>query len=625
MKAETLLIALCVFFISSLYAQQSVKLDTTLFYIKPENRIEFQGRACLKGEAYLKDSLFENGIIEFDIWTDGEHAYPGIKFRFQPDGTCEHLYLRPHASGKDIAVQYAPSFKGETCWQLYHGKGFTTKYDLPRSRWMHFKVQISDHSATLFLDNKTTPVLEMDLVISSKQGQVIFETTGKETYFSNFKVEKTDFVGQKQLPLLYAIDNKEWNISKLQQSSAFNAEIYPRFFPLFYAGWEKVDSDVNGLLNISKYRKPVKGKQDCVYVRKMIYSESDKIVKMAFGYSDAIKVFMNEQLVYSGNYAYKSRGSTFSGNIGLYDTLYLRLNKGINEIFTISKNSFGGWGFIFKPEYELASVPTLFESTQKKWDSKKSDLLPESVVYDKKRAVLYYSNFDPKGSKKNYPSGYISKVDMEGNIVESMFIDSLNSPTGICLQNDVLYITERDGLSCYSISSKKLIGKYAYPHGMKFANDIAVAEDGNVYITNTDTKSGIVDIYILQNNHIEPWLSSEQLSQLNGILYDNGYLIVGNSGKNLLQKINIETKEIQTITCLGSGVIDGIQKDENGNYLVSLWRGELLRITESGDVACLLRSDNTFNIADFEYVSEREELIIPSFSGKNIKCYKLKK
>ncbi len=261
---------------------------------------------------------------------------------------------------------------------------------------------------------------------------------------------------------------------------------------------------------------------------------------------------------------------------------------------------------------------------QNDWNTEQGDLYPESVVYDPQRDVLYYSNFDVKASKKDYPSGYISKMNTDGKILELKFIDNLNSPAGICLFKDNIYITERDGLSVYSLSKGKLKNKYIYPQKMKFANDIAADEKGNIYITNTDTSNGIDDIYVLQKDKIEPWMASEQLSQLNGILYDNESLIVGNSGMNLLQKINIKTKEIQTIACLGSGIIDGIKKDINGNYLISLWEGNLYEIKDTGEMELLLSSENKFNTADFEYIPNKNMLVIPTFLGKNIRCYKEK-
>jgi hypothetical protein len=622
-KIKPLLLTVICFVVGALYsnAQNIIPLDSSNFEIKPENIIEFQGRKCLKGKATLKDTDFTNGIIEFDIWTNGEHSYPGVAFRLQPNETCEEIYIRPHVSGKDLAVQYTPEFLGEACWQLYHGNGYTTKYDIPTNRWFHFKAVIKDNTAKLFLDNSETPVLEMNLVVEITNGQIRFKTTGKQTYFSNIKIEKTPSVQKELLPVLYASENKEWEISKLLKTSVYNADKYPRFFGIFSAGWEKVNSDVNGMVNVSKYRKPERNGKDCIYARKTIYSEKSQSVKMAFGYSDAIKVFANEKLLYSGNYAYKSRGSAFSGNIGLFDTLNVELEKGRNEIFIVLKNNFGGWGFIFNSVEELLSLPKSSVQLQNSWNTNADELFPESVVYDPKRDVLYFSNFDVKASKKNYPSGYISKVSLKGEMINARYIDSINSPSGICLYHDCIYITERDGLSVYSLNKGKLLDKYIYPKEMKFANDVIADDKGNIYITNTDTGNGIDDIYVLKKGKIEPWISSEQLSLLNGILYDNGYLVVGNSGKNLLQKINIETKEIQTITCLGSGIIDGIRKDGNGNYLVSLWDGKLYEITQDGNIELLLNSKYKFNTADFEYIPSKKIFVIPTFLGKNIRCY----
>jgi hypothetical protein len=82
---------------------------------------------------------------------------------------------------------------------------------------------------------------------------------------------------------------------------------------------------------------------------------------------------------------------------------------------------------------------------------------------------------------------------------------------------------------------------------------------------------------------------------------------------------------VRTIASIGINVIDGIQINSKGNYLVSNWIGSLYEITESGNVVQLLNSDGKFNIADFAYVPNKGLLFIPTFMGGNIQAYKIKR
>ena len=300
---------------------------------------------------------------------------------------------------------------------------------------------------------------------------------------------------------------------------------------------------------------------------------------------------------------------------------YLRLREGAE---VLSKDNFGGWGFIFDSNKKLFSVTNVDEELKTEWCTPQGDLNPESAVYDSKNNVIYYSNFDNRYNRHKLPSGYITKANIQGEVLELKWIDSLYAPSGICLHDDKLYIVERNSLSIFSTINRKLIKRCYFPENMRFANDAIVDDMGNVYITNTAPQLGATDIFIFKDDKIESWIISDELSSLNGIFLDGQSLIVGNSGKNKLQRVNIKTKKISTIVSLGSGVIDGIRKDKNGNLFVSLWKGELYKINKSGEIIRLLNSVGEFNIADFEYIKENDLLIVPTFLGRNIMAFKCK-
>ena len=48
--------------------------------------------------------------------------------------------------------------------------------------------------------------------------------------------------------------------------------------------------------------------------------------------------------VYRGDDTYRSRDYRFLGSIGWYDTLYLPLEQGDNELLIAVSEDFGGWG-----------------------------------------------------------------------------------------------------------------------------------------------------------------------------------------------------------------------------------------------------------------------------------------
>ena len=53
---------------------------------------------------------------------------------------------------------------------------------------------------------------------------------------------------------------------------------------------------------------------------------------------------MNGKLVYGGNNSFRTRDYRYLGTIGFFDSLYLDLKEGDNEILLAIKEGFGGWG-----------------------------------------------------------------------------------------------------------------------------------------------------------------------------------------------------------------------------------------------------------------------------------------
>ena len=79
---------------------------------------------------------------------------------------------------------------------------------------------------------------------------------------------------------------------------------------------------------------------------------------------------------------------------------------------------------------------------------------PESVLFDKKNNVVYISNIngDPLKLDKN---GYISKIGVDGQILDKKWITGLDAPKGMTIFNDHLFIADVNKIWKIKISSKK--------------------------------------------------------------------------------------------------------------------------------------------------------------------------
>ncbi|MBW1673776.1 MAG: hypothetical protein JRJ45_09065, partial [Deltaproteobacteria bacterium] len=65
----------------------------------------------------------------------------------------------------------------------------------------------------------------------------------------------------------------------------------------------------------------------------------------------------------------------------------------------------------------------------KQWQTKKELRVPESVLYDESRNVLYVSNINGKSAEKN-GQGFISKVSLDGKIEVLKWATGLHAPKG---------------------------------------------------------------------------------------------------------------------------------------------------------------------------------------------------
>ncbi len=618
-------------FTGQIIAQENaIDFDSDQWEISAGKVIDYMGRKSLYGTAILKDVEFENGIIEVDIAITGARSYPGLFFRVQDEENSERFYVRPHRMGLyPDAMQYTPHINGISEWQITNGKGCTGSVVLPKNEWVHLKMEVKGSQAKVYLNDAKKP----NLVITNLKHGISNGTIGvngpanKTAMFSNFRYTKTDDLEFDAPPVIETPEEMlvDWDVSVAFQAKLLNRDNYPRFYTIFNAGWEKIKPEPGGLINIARLRKRTGQEADAIMARTNIYSEKRKKVKLEFGYSDRIDIFHNGQKIFEGTSAYQYRDKSFLGIVGFHDAVHVTLEKGLNEIYIILAESFGGWGFKFKANQVLDKAKHKTMLT-KVWETPKSFATSESAVYDKKRKVLYVSSFDnrynPRATKDF--TGYISKVNLDGEIEELKLVSDLFAPCGLGIYKDKLYTVERKHLTEIDIKSGKVVKRYPIP-GVDFPNDLTIDKKGNIYISDTRPSNNAESrIYRFHKGKVEEWYNTWEIHRANGMYIKDNKLYVGNSGDGTLKTIDIETKKVENVITLGAGIIDGIRFDNDGNLLVSHWEGQTYLITPGGDVTKILDTlPARMNSADFEFISEQNLLIIPTFSDNGLVAYRL--
>lgn len=300
----------------------------------------------LSGKIFLKDLAFLNGVIEVDINFSAARNFPGIGFRMVDPQNYENFYIRPHQSGNPDANQYTPVFDGLANWQLYHGKKYATAIDYTFNQWHHIKIEVSGNQANIFFDDMEDPLLEVQELLRAPEAGTLALISGNLVHFANFKYTPkadTESLTAVEKVSLEGLIN-EWQVaSTVQKKGSFQEQTSVSSSDLKNLQWTKHQVESSGVLNLGRYLT-LSNEENVAVVKLDIQSDAKQIKELNFGYSDFVKVFVNGQALYSGATNFQSRDYRYLGTVGYFDTLYLPLRKGKNEVLLVVSENFGGWG-----------------------------------------------------------------------------------------------------------------------------------------------------------------------------------------------------------------------------------------------------------------------------------------
>jgi hypothetical protein len=293
------------------------------------------------GAVTTRDVDFSTGRIEYDVIVTGARDFVGFTFR-EKDGNGEYFYIRPLQSGNPDATQYTPVVNGSPAWQIFSGDGFTSAVRFTPGQWMHVRADIYPTSASVSIDG--APALAIPhLKSSSRSGSIsLLATAG--AYFSNFSVtpiaDYRDPNPAPPPPPLPAGSVTAWLVSPAMTEEDALARAAKRD----WAGveWKRIPVESHGVDNLS-LAGPDTGPGHTYLARFTVTSPTARSAKMDFGFSDKVRVFLNGRPLFEGSDVQSSRDYRFLGIVGFWDTLFLPLEAGANEIaFVVTDGTNGG-------------------------------------------------------------------------------------------------------------------------------------------------------------------------------------------------------------------------------------------------------------------------------------------
>jgi len=316
----------------------------------------FLGKECLlltSGTVFLKGLQMQDGIIEADISFSRQRGFPGFTFRMQDTDNGESFYVRPHQSGNPDATQYTPVFNNGAGWQLYHGEGYSKAFSFKFDQWHHVKIDIHGRQAEIYIDNMQTPLTKVtDLKREPKAGSIAVYSGGIPARFANVQYTIKTPVIQAALPV--PATGTDGLITKWLVSNPINNNLFKnkkQLTPEIKSNltWTTQVSEPSGTINLDRFTQP-KDTNRVMVTRVTIESEIEQVKAISFGFSDFVTLYLNDKALYSGRDEFMSRDYRFLGTIGYFDSVFLPLKKGKNELWFVVSEIFGGWGVKAKLE-----------------------------------------------------------------------------------------------------------------------------------------------------------------------------------------------------------------------------------------------------------------------------------
>lgn len=250
---------------------------------------------------------------------------------------------------------------------------------------------------------------------------------------------------------------------------------------------------------------------------------------------------------------------------------------------------------------------------------------PEGVRYDPDQDVFFISNMVGFGSVRD-GNGYIVEVKANDLSVGKVFAESgragviLDAPKGMAINGDTLWICDIDKMRAINRRSGVSLGTLDLaPYGALLLNDVTMAGDGAMYITDTGilmTDKGVIykgadKIFQVAGGKVTVIASGAGLMRPNGITWDSeaNRLIVATFDPFHSQMYSLSPTGARRLLAKGNGKFDGVEPLDGGKFMVASWNDSSVRLLGNGENRRI--ASGVMAPADIGYDTRRHRLAIP--------------
>jgi sugar lactone lactonase YvrE len=253
---------------------------------------------------------------------------------------------------------------------------------------------------------------------------------------------------------------------------------------------------------------------------------------------------------------------------------------------------------------------------EKVWTTPDGLNVPESACYRSDDKTIYVSNVVGMHNIKD-GVGYISKLNANGAFITKEWVKGLNAPKGVACTKKKLYVSDIDRVVEVDLKSGKIEKTYSNSKS-KSLNDVTVASDGRVYISDSNGNC----IFYVGKDSLEVFLESDQLGAMNGILAVDNLLYLGSKGNFIT--VDQKTKAITNVA-ENVGYLDGIVMIAKNKFVTSDFKGKVQLIEPGKGIEILMNTtEQKVNAADLGFIPSQNLLLVPTFLDNKVVAFKLK-
>lgn len=237
--------------------------------------------------------------------------------------------------------------------------------------------------------------------------------------------------------------------------------------------------------------------------------------------------------------------------------------------------------------------------------------MPESIVYDSATRLLFVSNVGKE--KSSEADGYISKLNIHGEIIDPKWVEGLSDPRGMCILGNELLVADLNHIIKIAIPSGKIIKRLTAPE-LKQISDVEKDANGLVYVSDVQSNS----IFTLEDDHLKIWKEDKNLENPTGLLIMGNQLLVASGAGNKLMSVDKKSGSIRQMA-------DSLQQARGiavigEDLIVGGLSGQLYGVKAGIDfrwplIDLQMQQDN---FADILYIEEYEVLFVPTYSGNSV-------